>query len=52
MRSKREALSALGLGCALKAAALVLQLGDGKILVTSLEHAVDIQTDETDSETI
>jgi nitrogen regulatory protein PII len=52
MRSKREALSALGLGCALGAAALVLQLGDGKILVTSLEHAVDIQTDETDSETI
>ena len=51
MRSKREALSALGLGCAL-GAALVLQLGDGKILVTSLEHAVDIQTDETDSETI
>jgi nitrogen regulatory protein P-II 2 len=34
---------------AIKAAVRTGQIGDGKILVTPLEHAVNIRTDETDS---
>ena len=37
---------------AIKAAVRTGQIGDGKIFVTPLEHAVDIRTDETDSQTI
>ena len=37
---------------AIKTAVRTGQIGDGKIFVTPLEHAVDIQTDETDSQTI
>jgi hypothetical protein len=33
---------------AIKGAVRTGQLGDGKIFVTPLEHAVDIRTDETD----
>jgi nitrogen regulatory protein P-II 2 len=36
----------------IKAAVRTGQIGDGKIFVTPLEHAVDIRTDETDSQTI
>lgn len=37
---------------AIKGAVRTGQIGDGKIFVTPLEHALDIQTDETDSQTI
>ena len=37
---------------AIKGAVRTGQIGDGKIFVTPLEHAVDIQTDKTDSQTI
>jgi nitrogen regulatory protein P-II 2 len=37
---------------AIKGAVGTGQLGDGKIFVTPLEHAADIQTDKTDSQTI
>ena len=37
---------------AIKAAVRTGQIGDGKILVTPLEHAVDIRTDATDAQTI
>ena len=37
---------------AIKGAARTGQIGDGKIFVTELLHAVDIQTDESDSQTI
>ena len=37
---------------AIKRAVRTGQLGDGKIFVTPLEHAVDIQTDEINSQTI
>jgi nitrogen regulatory protein P-II 2 len=37
---------------AIKGAVRTGQLGDGKIFVTPLEHAVDIRTDEADSRTI
>jgi nitrogen regulatory protein PII len=37
---------------AIKGAVRTGQIGDGKIFVTPLEHAVDIQTDKQDSETI
>lgn len=37
---------------AIKGAVRTGQLGDGKIFVTPLEHAVDIRTDEMDSQTI
>jgi nitrogen regulatory protein P-II 2 len=37
---------------AIKAAVRTGQIGDGKIFVTPLEHAVDIRSDETDSKTI
>jgi nitrogen regulatory protein P-II 2 len=36
----------------IKAAVRTGQVGDGKIFVTPLEHAVDIRNDETDSLTI
>ncbi len=36
----------------IRAAVRTGQIGDGKIFVTPLEHAVDIRTDETDSQTI
>jgi nitrogen regulatory protein P-II 2 len=37
---------------AIKAAVRTGQIGDGKIFVTALEHAVNIRTDETDSHAI
>ena len=37
---------------AIKAAVRTGQIGDGKIFVTPLEHAVNIRTDETDSDAI
>jgi nitrogen regulatory protein P-II 2 len=37
---------------AIKGAVRTGQLGDGKIFVTPLEYAVDIRTNETDSQTI
>ena len=37
---------------AIKGAVRTGQIGDGKIFVTELTYAVDIQTDETDSKTI
>ena len=37
---------------AIKVAVRTGQIGDGKIFVTPLEHAVDIRTDETDFQTI
>jgi len=36
----------------IKAAVRTGQIGDGKILVTPLEHAVNIRTNETDSRAI
>jgi nitrogen regulatory protein P-II 2 len=37
---------------AIKGAVRTGQVGDGKIFVTPLEHAVDIRTDETNAQTI
>ena len=37
---------------AIKGAVRTGQIGDGKIFVTALEHAVDIRNDEADSKTI
>jgi nitrogen regulatory protein P-II 2 len=37
---------------AIKGAVRTGQIGDGKIFVTALEHAVDIRNDESDSQTI
>jgi nitrogen regulatory protein P-II 2 len=37
---------------AIKSAVRTGQIGDGKIFVTPLEHAVDIRNDQTDSQTI
>ncbi|HLH97919.1 MAG TPA: P-II family nitrogen regulator [Xanthobacteraceae bacterium] len=37
---------------AIKGAVRTGQIGDGKIFVTPLEHAVDIRNDDTDAQTI
>jgi nitrogen regulatory protein P-II 2 len=37
---------------AIKGAVRTGQIGDGKIFVTNLEHAVDIRNDETDAKTV
>jgi nitrogen regulatory protein P-II 2 len=37
---------------AIKGAVRTGQIGDGKIFVTPLEHAVDIRNDETDAKTV